>query len=1188
MSGVRFERLMEKAERSLRTSEVAFISNENQSDFLDVGSIHTSGRISNILKTKQWKYDDQLSDEVFEADQALRSKYVLERVRSGHLDTYFGYPFIEGKLPDGTLLKTPLYLFEVDPISETEALGWNLYSGEGKLNPTIALLMPGVFLDIFNKEESPFRQIFEKPLIELDSRKSLGFAVRQAAGDYRIRPQAVVARFSFAEAGYVSDLRKIGLPMAETGAENKNGNAGRFRDFSPYAPDASGDKILTALTRGASVKVSGRNEADWEGLVAKTITDKLNRGMRVAFVSLDRMMRDSLTKRLSDLFPRRFIADLSAENLRKNETQRSMAESVEGLALYRRKSPDDLRDMRKEAEALSGKLNRIADILEGIRTAFNSSDDCGMPVQKLYLSSLPVNFPLDLRYIYRSFPLSGLADTKSRLGGHLALHCSLRQNAAPWLERNPNLELNETNIRQLYGILKEIPKIIEALPTATRNRITSLDDIDTCLRLLGKENYVREMLAYLANPATYSSFCFLRKSEPPKDAGKWLEEMEHRVMACYAEPGIELSLKTTELGAFVENIQVGLEAKWDPLQWLRWKQENRVRQSVLEMVDKNGLAFADGTDLMADMLDNRLNLEHNVSQIRSKPWFADIPGAVPETEMRQWFKARKNALRVNAIFRQLPEINASVDPLKMTYREFAKEIEDTLEGIRPLQKKREIWRQYLSEYQINRMLTDSAFRNELISGFEQHADTVLELDKSRSALDDAERKAVELLLESGQHDTETYLDIFDRNLRLAWIRHLERKYPKLKLLSSPELGDMLGEFSELYRQRKKLVKRMLPLGLDLRACRSVNFQNLNSSVAYSSLSKDIEERKTPLDKLVERHEEEVFQLLPCWVSSPEHLVSIAPPKKAVFDFLVIDKPEQLPETMLWSLRFRTKQILVLDRDRGLKELPTFFPKLSDYVLGNRKNSNNRNRKRLDFGTIPLRERMSESRGRIRLGRSSCPEDDLRRCLIDLLSKSVVVSVFLSEKAMDKAAKILGGLGGWKKDKLCIRQLGEKPLSKSKVLVLLDEDLNDSVQSNLLDDFSNYEVTVFAPHHLDIDFLSLKKETARENTGEEGLADRIHKEFGALENKIHLARDFGRDELCLKKNGKWLGIIQTDDSLFGDDDSHILESLFFRPAQIRKKRWAFRFVSSREYWLDPESIKERIALFAHTTESLLSN
>jgi hypothetical protein len=67
---------------------------------------------------------------------------------------------------------------------------------------------------------------------------------------------------------------------------------------------------------------------------------------------------------------------------------------------------------------------------------------------------------------------------------------------------------------------------------------------------------------------------------------------------------------------------------------------------------------------------------------------------------------------------------------------------------------------------------------------------------------------------------------------------------------------------------------------------------------------------------------------------------------------------------------------------------------------------------------------------------------------------------------------------------------------------------------------------------------------------------------------------------VKVGSAYEGLIITDDTLYHDAIS-VKEVHVYKPLTLSKKNWKFRGFFSREYWMDRDSLKERLDRFVST-------
>ncbi len=76
------------------------------------------------------------------------------------------------------------------------------------------------------------------------------------------------------------------------------------------------------------------------------------------------------------------------------------------------------------------------------------------------------------------------------------------------------------------------------------------------------------------------------------------------------------------------------------------------------------------------------------------------------------------------------------------------------------------------------------------------------------------------------------------------------------------------------------------------------------------------------------------------------------------------------------------------------------------------------------------------------------------------------------------------------------------------------------------------------------------------------------------HSIKIDRSLPFVDLALKYKDQYLAALLTDDDMYHQDIS-IKASHVYKPFALKQKNWAFNMISSRQYWTDPQHVKERI-------------
>ena len=125
-------------------------------------------------------------------------------------------------------------------------------------------------------------------------------------------------------------------------------------------------------------------------------------------------------------------------------------------------------------------------------------------------------------------------------------------------------------------------------------------------------------------------------------------------MDCFRGDGLESSLASGELGHFHEILHRAMEARKNPIKYLKWRLFSKDKYLVKRLLVANEIKNdKNGFKTLANRIDNRLNLEHNITTLREKKWIENIPIEYNKLTFQTWFHSQKEALKSKKIFLEL-------------------------------------------------------------------------------------------------------------------------------------------------------------------------------------------------------------------------------------------------------------------------------------------------------------------------------------------------------------------------------------------------------------------------------------------------------------------------------------------------------------------------------------------------------
>jgi len=161
--------------------------------------------------------------------------------------------------------------------------------------------------------------------------------------------------------------------------------------------------------------------------------------------------------------------------------------------------------------------------------------------------------------------------------------------------------------------------------------------------------------------------------------------------------------------------------------------------------------------------------------------------------------------------------------------------------------------------------------------------------------------------------------LFQNSLRLAWIDHIETKYPILRAVSSMKMEALQDELGQHVEEKQKLSKQILLVRARERVYESLEYNRLNNMVTYRDLQHQVTKKKKiwPIRKLISTFHYELFQLIPCWMASPESVSAIFPMTE-LFDMVIFDEASQCFAERGIPAMYRGKQIVVAGDNMQLR------------------------------------------------------------------------------------------------------------------------------------------------------------------------------------------------------------------------------------------------------------------------------
>lgn len=892
-----------------------------------------------------------------------RTDHFLNEER-GSNDLHVGWPFVRGKFSDGTPVRCPLLFFPVTVVVENNAwyLKPRLHAGV-TLNKTFLLafshynkvkleeeLLETNFED-FNIDSTAFRtELYQllKDKIELNFNadnfrdelsafkvfKRNDFDTNHQQGQLKLFPEAVLGIFPQAGSQLVPDYLELlqsdeikdleEFFTSKTDGENVS-DAANVREeklFTPFPLDAYQEQAITSVKQGRSIVVQGPPGTGKSQLICNLIADAMASGKRALVVCQKRAALDVVYDRLRAGNLAEFVGLVhDFRNERKNIFSK-IARQIDSIDDFQsaNRSIDIIQTERRFVQVCRN-IDHITEELEQFKQALFNDEECGLSIKELYLTSDLNGEAINVRQEYRDFPFSTLEAFLKKLRQYNMYAALLEGEDHLWRDRKSFATHTLSDLRTIENIVNDIPAYQFALTKKIQSIIPVNLNVEEAESFSLREEDIREMLGLLKNDTIYEFFKAMVDESDDETSLLWFSNTERVVLNVFEGEGVESSLSSDKLGEFQHAFHKLTATRGNIFRRIRWELTSKDKVFIKRVFIANQLPFnAEGMEMLEQRLDNRLNLEHHLTSIKGKAWLVDLPAGYDLSSIKTWFTRQKLAMRAKLALNAIREVRKSINVRKYARVEFITMMEDLLKATADVSAKKNEWSRYLSSFQIRKLIYDPELAPAFVKSLRADFEKLIDYDRLKESLTSNERALLDKLYEAKHNrDHVAHEALLQNSLRLAWIEHIESKFPYLRNVSSMRMEEQQRELLQLVEEKQKLSHDILLSKAREKVYDDVVFNRLNNRVTYRDLHHQVTKKKKiwPLRKLMAEFSDEVFRVLPCWMASPESVSAIFPMKE-MFDIVIFDEASQCFAERGIPAMYRGKQLVVAGDDKQLK------------------------------------------------------------------------------------------------------------------------------------------------------------------------------------------------------------------------------------------------------------------------------
>ncbi len=888
----------------------------------------------------------------------------------GSKDLHVGWPFARGKFSDGTFVSCPLLFIPIE--LKQEKGNWLVAPREDAditFNKSFLLaysfynkiqveefLLDETFEET-DKDSTVFRtalyQLLQKSSIDIhfnpdNYRDELSFFKtftqpefdeQHGNGELKLFPEAVMGIFpqagSYLVPDYVELIENRKIESLEEFFMSKNQADQQsllFSNFIPfvkeeklltgYAVDAWQENILKATKIGYSVIVQGPPGTGKSQLICNLICDAIATGKKVLVVCQKRAALDVVYSRLKEIQLADFLALVHDFKNDRKDIYYKASRQIERVDEYKAKNNSlDAIQLDRKFLQVCHRIDQIVEDLDEFKKALFDNHECGVSVKELYLRSDPSQPAINLKQEYQNFPMNDVNDFLVRLKSYAHYAQLFEREDFAWRDRKPFVGLGVTDLKEIEKILLEIPATVADLFKQLETQTGARLDWEQCEELLAREKEIDEMMGLLENDKTYFYFQQMIGESDEETSLLWLTNIERLVLGGFEGEGPETTLPSGQLGTLQQALYRSMKARRGPIGLIRWELFSKDKFLIKRALVGNGLENnRAGFKKLEQKLDQRLNLEHNLSKLKAKSWLKEIPEKIQEENVKKWFNNQKNAIKGKQIFRSIRGISNFIDLASLTHDEMLARIKTLFKILSEVPTLKMRWNAYLSTNQLNSLTRNPDRHLDLLSGLHRDFDALCEFDTIKENLTPDEKNSISKLHEiDNQWQPDKIQSAFFNSLCLAWIDHIETKFPVLRMVSSGKLQLIESELQELVIEKQKLSNEIILLRARERVAEDLEFNRLNNRVTYRDLHHQLTKKKRiwPVRRLLAEFDSEVFRLLPCWLASPESVSAIFPLRE-MFDLVIFDEASQCFTERSIPAIYRGRQLVVAGDDKQLK------------------------------------------------------------------------------------------------------------------------------------------------------------------------------------------------------------------------------------------------------------------------------
>ena len=692
--------------------------------------------------------------------------------------------------------------------------------------------------------------------------------------------------------------------------------------IAPMRMDASQEAALQRIKDGESLIVQGPPGTGKSQLIANIICDFLARKKRVLLVCAKRVALDVVYRRLSDLSLSPFLAKVSDVRNDRTALYKQLASQIEKLEHPDAHKAVGSADIERFFAESSRHMQSLVDELERLRHALWDSDLCGISAGDLYGMSDANRPSIDMRsYCSSLATFSAYEDFLSTLREYIAYSKVFGRSHACY-DRVSFAEFGSHDLRELLSVGKVCKWLVFENWQRPHlfGRALEFRDLRDCV---GQEKELRRFMDYIGEAhadtgllRAFMTHAFAQEEVPKRiaEVEGWkslLSGLEGKELLLLGKESHELArdsvrvlLRTSLWARFLMRRQIGYLRKvlgkaWEGLSTkkLGYLKERLDRGSLFALCQKEmGDCFSDWAPMKLERGDSVRDWAEFCRQILCLlKGRAVYEGTLLPGLDILWDEGGEGGEGDEGF---VEEIKAW----------FARYLDEKAQW--------EAYTKYFSPTQLERLAVEKEkYAKALAAAIDVDFEELCLFDRLRAGLTSWQKELIEALYQqAGAWDEENIVDLYQNSWAQAWIDKIEQKYDVLRILTGDRLAKKEEDLRQWYLKKEQCSKELVFARLWEALIKKFHSRASGARVhPFKKPLKQLIKRRQvwSIRKLLETFSQELFTLVPCWMTSPEAASALFVLKKGMFDIVLFDESSQTFAESAFPVLYRAKQRVVI-------------------------------------------------------------------------------------------------------------------------------------------------------------------------------------------------------------------------------------------------------------------------------------